>query len=319
MADLQHATACCMLSLLALHGAGAWSWPRMLLELPETGLIPAWISLPWGPIPDWNLIKETQKCRMKMDADFAKVVRPCDADNAADPRCKLRILIVSAVSKDYTDKGNTLHGFHAAVKDINQKYCQRWKFCDVQIFSDKAWDPKWKSHERHSAWQKVLALHKAVSTGAYDWYMWLDGDAAIIDQSFDLRFLPSMATPDSLFIVSKDIWNTPGAGNSNLGACLIKNGEASLKFLEEWWRVPDEVKDSESRKMGHPWEQYAFNTVMYVRHEKKIHRFAECFLFGHPLSLIDKPFIGHMCGAGPNQWKASERHRYFSFWNELIS
>ncbi len=36
--------------------------------------------------------------------------------------------------------------------------------------------------------------------------------------------------------------------------------------------------------------------VMYEKHKDVHARLPMCYLFGYPLSLVDKPFIAHLCG-----------------------
>lgn len=45
---------------------------------------------------------------------------------------------------------------------------------------------------------------------------------------------------------------------------------------------------------------------MYAKYKDKVHRYPDCYLFGHPWAMIDKPFIAHLAGIA-NEYKLTER------------
>jgi len=230
--------------------------------------------------------------------------------------CNLKIAILQMRAGEYTRPG-TKYTFQEPVHNLNKKYCFRWHFCSHSLLSDPTFDeakfPGYK--ERHPAWMKVLAAHSLVSKGEYDWVMWMDGDAAIIDHSVDVRFIIAQAPNTTQFIVSHDAWHTVGDGQANTGVWLIKVNKESVQMLEEWYKLPDTDTEMSKFKTGHPWEQAVFNSKIFRTYEKVIHRLPFCWLFGHPWALLDQPFIAHLAGI-PNELKLQERHRYFAFWDE---
>jgi len=306
-----------VLSLLATPTISFLNWRSLLMEWPAPWTMPAWISIPWGPAPDWEALRKSTECRNEMKRTLSQIREPCGNDPPKAPHaaCKIRVAIVQMRAAEYTRK-DSRYTFQAPATSLVDKYCQRWGFCTHTVLTNPTFDrDKFPDvYERHPAWRKVLAVHQAISNASatYDWVMWMDGDAAIIDHSIDLRFVIAASPPSANMLISEDAWQTVGEGSSNTGVFLARVNDFSRNLMEAWYRAAEQP-DLAKHKKDHPWEQGVFNKGMWGRYET-IHRFPFCWLFGHPWSLLDQPFIAHMPGL-TNENKLTERLRYFSFWD----
>ncbi|CAM9896373.1 unnamed protein product, partial [Hapterophycus canaliculatus] len=100
---------------------------------------------------------------------------------------------------------------------------------------------------RPAAWSKLLVLNKHL--GSYDYVIFVDIDAFIMNPTFKLEWLLDVAKKqqqtggmdgwggkESDLIVTQD-WNGP-----NSGVVLIKNSDFSRWLLQEWWDQAQFVK-----------------------------------------------------------------------------
>ncbi len=101
-----------------------------------------------------------------------------------------------------------------SVVKLNTMYCKQWGFCDYKMIHNPSFhNSRLDMTGRSVAWQKVLLMHDYINTDKYDWVMWMDSDAAIIDQSVDLRWIIAKYAMSQYggndkvhMLVSSDIW-----------------------------------------------------------------------------------------------------------------
>lgn len=115
-----------------------------------------------------------------------------------------------------------------------EKYCQFWNF-SCERFNIK-------NFNRPASWYKISLLINEIDSNQFDYIMWVDSDAIIYNQNFDLR---SLLRADKDFYLSKDL------NNFNCGVFIIKCSDFSKSILEKI--------DSMSEYVNHIWwEQGAF-------------------------------------------------------------
>eukprot|EP00195_Chlamydomonas_chlamydogama_P015577 CAMPEP_0202902926 /NCGR_PEP_ID=MMETSP1392-20130828/18852_1 /ASSEMBLY_ACC=CAM_ASM_000868 /TAXON_ID=225041 /ORGANISM="Chlamydomonas chlamydogama, Strain SAG 11-48b" /LENGTH=395 /DNA_ID=CAMNT_0049589789 /DNA_START=35 /DNA_END=1222 /DNA_ORIENTATION=+ len=283
---------------------------------------PAWNILPWGPPTDWSTVSRTLKCIQSMQAHVSRIQYTCPPQGQRQfPPCSYRIAVVRMVAGDYVK--NVRYTFNKHTTSLTDKYCKRWGSCEQFLVTNPNHSHVEDAANRHLSWHKVWVVREVMKNhteGPYKdkftHYMWLDGDASFIDHSIDLRFVLSMAG-DATFMNSQDVWNTPGPGNSNLGVWVMRNNDKARQMLDEWWDSPNKNKEVADHKMNHPWEQFAWNTYMYPRWEKDVHRYPDCWFMGYPWNLLSTPFVAHLCGI-PMDSILAQRGRYFKFWDDNV-
>lgn len=107
-------------------------------------------------------------------------------------------------------------------------WCQR--FGEEKAEYCKAWGISFYCYEdtldpsREPTWSKVVALQRHL--GDHDWLFWIDADAAITNESFDVR---------KLCIEDADVVITHDHAGFNAGIFLLRNLPVVHEFLERVW------------------------------------------------------------------------------------
>lgn len=96
--------------------------------------------------------------------------------------------------------------------------------------------------DRPCSWFKIKCIKEVLSSNLYDYVLWIDADAGIINNSFDL---------ESLFKNNKDIYVSKDFNNFNFGVVAFKNSQVSIDFLNRIYESTDFLNH-------HWWEQAAF-------------------------------------------------------------
>jgi hypothetical protein len=114
-----------------------------------------------------------------------------------------------------------------------QKYCLLNGFsCERYIISN---------YDRPPAWYKIYAIKNSLDEG-YDYVVWVDADAVIYNQNFDLIKL--LNTKKTVY-VSKDL------NDFNTGVLIFKNNDLSKQVLDFIYSKTEYLYDTW-------WEQRAF-------------------------------------------------------------
>lgn len=162
-------------------------------------------------------------------------------------------------------------------------YCSRHGY--THIVHTRALDAN-----RAPAWSKILAVQQAVASGAYDWVMWMDADAAVVHPQLSIEGVLQSAAPESnlAMLVSQD----PPQGHEfiNTGVWLVRGrSEAAEQLLRDWY---DSVEELPASRWGLYWEQTALNFM--GSQSKQVQRLVKVLpfdWFGCPLRLALEPNV----------------------------
>jgi hypothetical protein len=131
-------------------------------------------------------------------------------------------------------------GPHQAYVDMTRsrliEYAEKHNY-DVEIFNEVL------TTERPPAWSKILIIQKMLKT--YDFVLWIDSDAVIVDLSADIFNEIDPGRTD-LALVEHN-YESHSVGNA--GVMLIRRTESMLDFLELVWNQVDLI--------DHPWWENA--------------------------------------------------------------
>mmetsp|Transcript_2570 Transcript_2570/g.5708 ORF Transcript_2570/g.5708 Transcript_2570/m.5708 type:complete len:351 (-) Transcript_2570:544-1596(-) len=299
-----------------------WSHLRYHKDVIDPQDTPCWMTMPGGRQSNWKDVNETMDCRAAMSHDLAKHPFIC-SPTTNHPPCNSHVAIVTMLSGKKAGDVVYLDIF-LHTNSLIKKYCRYWGTCEVFSYLNPpslALDPE--AVARHPSWHKVwlvqqlIANHTAAPpTSPFTHYLWVDADAAIIDHSVDLRFVLAQGHNRTL-IISHDMYNMGTAFNgvaANGGVWSVRNSPVGREMLQAWWQAPDTERANEKLRLSKErdfWEQDVFNLYLHARYPHEVHVLPMCYLYGYPLSLLDKPFIAHLAGTVPGQ-----SIRYFKFWDD---
>ena len=85
--------------------------------------------------------------------------------------------------------------------------------------------------DKPTAWFKIKALIKEVESKKHDYILWIDADAIILNQNFDIK---------QILDKSKSLYISRDFNNLNSGVMLLKCDEFSIALLKEVWRLSNE-------------------------------------------------------------------------------
>ena len=91
-------------------------------------------------------------------------------------------------------------------------------------------------------WRKPTAIRKYLESGLYDWILFMDADTVITNHTVKLEwFLPAAPNANTSLVL------TDHNVALNNGVFFIRNGEWSLRFLDDWIEVGEMVHNRSQR------------------------------------------------------------------------
>lgn len=114
--------------------------------------------------------------------------------------------------------------------------------------------------KRPPAWYKLLAMLRHLSTSQYDYLLYMDMDAIIMNPDVTLEGIISLSQPHQDFIMTTD-WS-----GINTGIWLAKNTEFTKWFLSTAWNQKQLVPKYSLDGTPHPfeYEQRAFHFLLHT-------------------------------------------------------
>lgn len=111
---------------------------------------------------------------------------------------------------------------------------------------------------RPVAWSKLLVIEKHMEMNQFDYLFYIDMDAIIMNQEFNLQRLIA-AAPEADIIMSAD-WN-----GLNTGVWLARNSKWTLWFLKTAWDQSHLLSKKSKTGISHPfeYEQRAFHHLTH--------------------------------------------------------
>ena len=112
---------------------------------------------------------------------------------------------------------------------------------------------------RHPVWSKLLALRNHVMD--FDWLLWIDADAAIVNHEKTIE--PLVDGVDKMILIGKDIngWNA--------GVFILKGGQESKDWLEFVFRQTQFIKSKYKEQDAMSW---SFTLPQYQDRVMEINR-----------------------------------------------
>lgn len=110
---------------------------------------------------------------------------------------------------------------------------------------------------RPVAWSKLLAIEDALKTTHYDYVIYMDMDAVIMDLSKPIDYYIDISTKSDIIMTSD--WNGP-----NTGVFIVKYSKWSLWFLRKAWEQDYMVQKKSPEGVSYPfeYEQRAIHFLM---------------------------------------------------------
>lgn len=110
------------------------------------------------------------------------------------------------------------------LKAFNAAYCRKQGY-DFQFFSEDL-----QGHPPY--WTKVRLAQDLMSTGKYDFIMWVDSDAVIHNPNFRLETIFPAFQEDAFLVLASDPprWNAP----FNAGVWIFQYGPLAQQFCQDW-------------------------------------------------------------------------------------
>ena len=192
----------------------------------------------------------------------------------------MNISIITATDNNYKEL--------SSISRINvEKYCNKNGFDYSLYILDGTFD-------RPSAWLKIVAILDKLQNENSDYVLWIDCDATIIKQDFDLKGL--FASGKEIYIAQED-WN-----GLNTGVMAFKNTKKVIDILKNVWSMTEYI--------NHIWWEQAAIQELYKKDYEGINSITEfvphnilnayeCALYGMDrpdIEVCKDSFIVHFCG-----------------------
>lgn len=170
----------------------------------------------------------------------------------------------------------------------------KMKFASSNLNIKYVFDGDFNNNDSRKAyWNKILFCRKHIKK--FDWIMWMDDDAGIIDQTFNIEAFIEAATQNGEKIIAAEDEN-----GFNCGIFLMKNDEFCISFLD---KVYNELYEKFKNDI---WpEQNAMKYLLSLEENKKYFKIVPGYLINahHPCYISDVPnlmndytFIVHVAG-----------------------
>ena len=131
-------------------------------------------------------------------------------------------------------------------------------------------DPARYQNPKGQHWWRIGAIKEYLPH--YEWLVWVDADALIMDLSIDLaEFVTPLPSNDTYFVIRRI--KIPGTSDDiNNGIFMIRNTPLAFEMLDEWARMPKQ-KASEQRTFGHWSKNYFYDQtdlIMLLNYRKRV-------------------------------------------------
>ena len=165
---------------------------------------------------------------------------------------------------------------------INKKYAEHYGA--EYILHQQAHD-----HDRHPAWNKIYSTLDLMRSGKYDYILFLDGDAVVIDITRNIFDLAKDDTDILLHLCSDG--KREKELDCNSGVFLIKSDRLMIRFLEKV--LHDPALEGDYYYKGRNWEQTViqYEFAQNVPYYKKIVKIYNRDAFNH----FDGDWVYHPC------------------------
>lgn len=179
---------------------------------------------------------------------------------------------------------------------INKEYC---KLYDIDYFCEK--DEKIiqnaiESEGYTKQWYKIHLIKKELLTNNYDYVIFIDADAAIVNFNVDiLRFINK--APDKDLIIGSDMNSRKYHSDPiNTGVMIFKNTKWSVEFLEKVWSTANEIHRGIFRY--DLWHEQTIISILlhFVKSDmEKVHiiNYNDDLSLNDPVNRPNKTFIFH--------------------------
>jgi hypothetical protein len=208
-----------------------------------------------------------------------------------DEKLKIALLMMY----DNAD-GSWAEDLMSRVLQNKQIYCDRHGYTLINA-NDKI------DRSRPVAWSKLLAVETHLASDKYDYIMYIDMDAIVMNGAYKVEtfiYSAALLNPQSDFILTND-WN-----GLNTGVWIAKNTEWTRWFLKTAWEQKQLVEKSSSKGIPYPfeYEQRAFHylTNSDVWRKRKLptypgniteirshfHAFPQCSMNSYSMHPLDR-------------------------------
>lgn len=150
-------------------------------------------------------------------------------------------------------------------KENIKKYCKKWKNIDY-VFTNKC--------NKNVYWCKLFLIQEKLKSSKYDYIMWMDTDAIIVNNNISIQKILSSYSSD--IFISNDKYTDKKKENNILcaGVFIIKNSKIGKKFIDDCINNWDELECLKSNKKLNGvysllcYEQGMMNYFIYEKYMK---------------------------------------------------
>jgi hypothetical protein len=176
-----------------------------------------------------------------------------------------------------------------------EKYCRKWK--NVNYFFTNECDT-------NMYWCKLYLIREKLQTNNYDYVMWMDTDAVIINDKISLQKLVNSYSSD-IFISNDTYYKIHKTNILCAGVFIIKNSDIGKKFIDECIYTWENSKCFKNEKIQGIYAQlcYEQGTMNYLIYEKyiKYTTILEPKIFRNSFICNKNSFILHNYGVSEKQ------------------
>jgi predicted O-methyltransferase YrrM len=144
---------------------------------------------------------------------------------------------------------------------------------------------------RPIAWSKVNLIRKVLESKKYDYLVWIDADAYIMNMDIDLQeIIKSKCEGDIDILLAQDYLMI------NTGVMFIKNTDWSRKFFKSVYDVDDEMINHSNWEQASMINHYKENISDTQKHLKVLDASEQCLFNSYYYNYVKGNFILHLAG-----------------------
>jgi len=153
----------------------------------------------------------------------------------------MKICLLSASTKhiDWEDYGQP-DWFHITRKN-HQAYADKWGYDYISLMIDNQ-----AVGDRHPTWLKIREIRRALDIGQWDWVVWIDADACIVNDEVDIaQWLTAKEGKQWDVVLPKmqpDHENGKCWTKLSTGLMAVRNTDYSSIILDKMWNTPGEFR-----------------------------------------------------------------------------